>query len=99
MLTEDNYDQAVSILRKRFGNKQVIIHRHMDILLSVETVGSSNDLTALRRLYDKVESNVRIREALGVRVDLYGTLLTLVQIKKLPSELRLVMSRKSARDW
>ena len=34
MLTEDNYDQAVSILEKRFGNKQVIIHRHMDILLS-----------------------------------------------------------------
>ena len=35
----------------------------MDILLSVETVGSLNDLTALCRLYDKVESNVRIREA------------------------------------
>ena len=47
MLTEDNYDQAVSILEKRFGNKQVIIHRHMDILLSVETVGYSNNLTVL----------------------------------------------------
>ena len=98
-LTADNYDQAVSILEKRFGNKQAIIHRHMDILLSVEAVSSSSNHTALRRLYDKVESNVRSLEALGVSADSYGSLLTSVLIKKLPNELRLIMSRKSAGDW
>ena len=46
-LTFNNYDQAVSILEKRFGNKQAIIHRHMYILLSVEGIGSLNNLTAL----------------------------------------------------
>ena len=33
-LTSTNYHEAISILKKRFGNKKQIIARHMDILLS-----------------------------------------------------------------
>lgn len=33
-LTAANYEEAISILTKRFGNKQLIINRHMDNLLS-----------------------------------------------------------------
>ena len=35
-LTADNYKEAVSILKKRFGNKQQIISKHMDILLKLD---------------------------------------------------------------
>lgn len=35
-LTSTNYYEAVNILKRRFGNKQQIISRHMDILLHVE---------------------------------------------------------------
>ena len=53
-LTVANYKEAVSILQKRFGNKQLIISRHMDILLSVEAVTVIQDVSALRRMYDKI---------------------------------------------
>ena len=97
-LTADNYDQAVSILEKRFGNKQMIIHRHMDILLGIEGVSAASNLVALRKLYDKVESNVRSLEALGVGSDSYGSLLSPVLVKKLPNELRLMVSREISGD-
>ena len=32
-LTSTNYKEAIAILKKRFGNKQQIISKHMDILL------------------------------------------------------------------
>ena len=37
-LTAANYDEAIGVLKKRFGNKQQIISRHMEILMSVEPV-------------------------------------------------------------
>ena len=35
-VTAANYEKAVSILRKRFGNKQQTINKHMNALLSLE---------------------------------------------------------------
>ena len=32
-LTAANYEEAVSILRKRFGNRQKIVNRHVEALL------------------------------------------------------------------
>ena len=31
-LTASNYNEAIAILKKRFGNKQVIINKHMETL-------------------------------------------------------------------
>ena len=39
-VTAANYEEAVSILKKRFGNKQQIINKHMDALLSLEPAKS-----------------------------------------------------------
>ena len=58
-LTAANYREAVSILQKRFGNKQQIISRHMVLLPSLEPVNSPHDLRNLHRLYDSVETHVR----------------------------------------
>ena len=41
-LTADNYEEAISILKKRFGNKQQIVNKHMDILPNLEAVSSHN---------------------------------------------------------
>ena len=43
-ITGPNYAQAIDTLTKRFGNKSLIIARHMDTLLELESVTS--------RLYD-----------------------------------------------
>ena len=64
-LTADNYSEAVAILQKRFGNDQLIISKHMETLLGVEAVQAAHDVAALRRMYDKVESNIRGFKVIG----------------------------------
>ena len=39
-LTSANYQEAISILEKRFGNKQQIVAKHMDALINVDAVTS-----------------------------------------------------------
>ena len=96
-LSSANYTEAVDILKKRFGNKQLIVSKHnMESLLSVETVASDESLKALRRLYDSVESNIRSLKALGVDSEAYGAMLSSVLLNKLPPEFRLIISRKSS---
>ena len=49
-LTAPNYNEAVFILEKHFGNTQQIISRHMDLLLNLEPVSGAHQLRNLRRL-------------------------------------------------
>ena len=88
-LTAANYKEAVSVLERRFGNKQQIVAKHMDILLNVDPVTSSHNLKGLRQLCDTIESQVRGLKSLGVSADSYGSLLSSVLLNKLPQELRL----------
>ena len=93
-LTGLNYHEAISILEKRFGNKQRIISKHMDALMNLEAMTSSNNLKALRRLYDQVELHTRNLKSLGVESSSYGSLLASVLLNKLPQDLQLFVSRK-----
>ncbi len=92
-LSSANYREAVEILKKRFGNRQLIISKHMELLLNIDAVTSEQNLKGLRRLYDEVESHVRSLKALGVESETYGALLSSVLLNKLPPELRLIVSR------
>ena len=82
MMTSANYREAISILRKRFRNKQQIISRHMEIHINVDLVSSNNNVKALRHLHDVVESNVRSLKALDISADSYGSLLSSVLMNK-----------------
>ena len=95
MLTEANYAEAISILRRRFGNKQQIITKHMDILMNTDAVMSPHNVQTLRRFHDVVESNIR-----SVTAETYGSLLASVLMNKLPGDLRLIIGRKIGEaDW
>lgn len=99
-LTAPNYKEAISVLEKRFGNKQRIVAKHMDALMNLETVSSQHNLKGLRRLYDCVESHTRSLKSLGVEPGSYGGLLASVLINKLPQELQLFVSRKvGENEW
>ncbi len=99
-LTAANYQEAVSILEKRFGNKPQIVAKHMDVLIHVDAVSSPNNVKGLRSLYDLVESNVRSLRSLGVESASYGSLLASVLVAKIPQELQLIVSRKmGSDDW
>ena len=86
-LTAANYDEAVTILKRRFGNKQLIINRHMKTLLNISSVKSSLNIQALRQLHDLIESQVRSLKSLGVSSSSYGSLLSSVVMSKLPQDL------------
>lgn len=94
-LTSANYAEAVGTLKRRFWNKQTIINRHMDILLHLEPVTSSYHL---KGLLDSVESNARGLKALGVQASCYGGLLSSILVSRLPSDLRLIVSRGLRED-
>ena len=83
-LSSVNYHEAIEILKRRFGNPQIIISRHMEILLNLPAVSGDYDLKGLRHLYNEVETNVRSLRALGVDQDTYGMMLTSVLLTKLP---------------
>ncbi|XP_028406778.1 uncharacterized protein LOC114529221 [Dendronephthya gigantea] len=97
-LSGDNYIEAVKILQDRFGNKQLIISKHMDKLLKLPSVSSLRDIKSLRSVYDSIESNVRSLKSLGVNSEMYGSLLAPIMMSKLPNELRLIISRKTTSD-
>ena len=97
-LTAANYNEAVSILWRRFGNTQQIVSKHMEALLNLEAVTSQYNLKALRHLHDIVESQVRGLRALGVAAESYGSLLSPVILSKLPPEFRLIASREVKDD-
>ena len=97
-LTSANYKQAVETLQKRFGNKPLIVSKHMDALLHVETITSAHNTKGLRHVYDTVESNVRSLESLGVESESYGGLVASVLMSKLPMELQLIVAREMGTD-
>lgn len=93
-LTAGNYREAVDVLNKRFGNKQQIIDKHMEVLLRLDGVLSDTNLKALRSLYDTTESQVRGLKSMGITSETYGSLLSSVVLSKIPREIRLIISRK-----
>ena len=98
-LTSSNYNDAVDLLNKRFGSKQVIISKHIEILMQLPKVSDSGDLKQLRQLLDKTESAVRSLQGIGISIDTYGTFLTPVITAKIPQELRLILSRGMSDEW
>ena len=98
-LTSANCKEAVKLLQARFANKQIIISKHIDTLIELNQISKSEDSGALRLLYDRVEAIVRSLQGIGVQADTYGTFLTPIIIGKLPSDLRLILSRHLGEQW
>ena len=100
-LTADHYKIAIDILKDRFGKPQLLISNYMDALLKLPSVNSVHETKKLRELFDKIEINIRGLNALGVESQSFGNLLVPVVMEKIPSELRVVVSRKfgSEESW
>lgn len=93
-LSDANCQEAIDVLTKRFGNKQRIIDKHMEVLMGVEAVMSDTNLKAFRRLYDTIEAQVRGLKSMGVTSETYGGLLSSAMLSKIPPEIRLILSRE-----
>ena len=93
-LSAANYQEAIDVLKKRFGNRQLIVSKHMEHLLNINPVTSDQDLKGLRKLHNDVEANTRSLKALGIEPESYEAMLASVLLGKLPPDLHLIVGRK-----
>ena len=68
-LTTENYDEAVKTLEERFGNTQILKSAFMQQFVSLPNIKPANDISELRKLFDKVENSVRNLKTLSVEPD------------------------------
>lgn len=94
MLTDSNYDDAIALLKSRFGRKDLVISAHMSKLLNLTPVKKSSDLNALRQLYDECEIQIRSLESLGVVSETYGSLLCPILLQMIPEDIALDYSHQ-----
>ena len=97
--TNENYEKAVKQLEERFGDRQVMVSGHMNKFKEIKSVQNITDINGLRELFDKLETNVRSLEAIGVQTETYEAILTPEILKKLPEELRILITRKLPDSW
>ena len=81
-----NYEQAVKLLKERFGQPSRIISAHMQALLDIAS--PTNQLTSLQLFYNTMENHVTSFESLGRSHESYGDILVPIILGKLPYELR-----------
>ena len=86
------YREALNLLKERYGSNQLIISAHMSKLTNLERLVSCN-VTQLRRLYDKIENNVRALSTMGIVKTQLGPMLMPIVLEKLPNVVRLQVSR------
>ncbi|KAG0420672.1 hypothetical protein HPB47_003361 [Ixodes persulcatus] len=87
------YEDAVLLLKKRFGNEDILVQTHMRKLLDLQPVRDADDVRGLRRLYDTIISHLRGLEALGQKHQTFGALLCPVVQRALPKEILLDFNR------
>ena len=76
-LTSANYEKAVDLLKQRFGNRQMVISSHIEVLTKLPTV----------------ESHVRGVEGIRISSEMYGCFLTPIVMQKLAEEFRIAITR------
>lgn len=86
------------MLTNRFGRKDLVINAHMQKLLSLTPAKKSYDNTALRKLYDEYEIQIRNLSAIGVVSDTYSTLLCPILMQMIPEDIALSFSRTRDED-
>ena len=70
----------------------------MQQFVSLPKIKAANDISGLRKVYDKIENSVRNLKTLDIEPDTYGSLLVPLINEKLPNELKLFIARQFDTD-
>ena len=70
----------------------------MQQFVSLPKFKSANDISGLRKLFDKVENSVRDLKTLSVDPDTYGSLLVPLINEKLPNDFKLLIAHQIDSD-
>ena len=96
-LTSKNYIEARKLLEERFGNTQVIISAHMNVLLKLPKLNNEN-VAKLTSFYNAIESNIRSLMTMGLNLSHYGPLLIPVILERLSDSIKLIVTRKLGKN-
>ena len=91
-LISENYNQAIEILEKRYGNKQLLITSQADQLLSISAITSTSDAKKIRESYEIFETNVPNLHSLDIDTSKYRPAPISVVMSKLPEDIKLQIS-------
>lgn len=81
-VTNENYDVAWEVLKKRFENKRAIVDKHIQLILDIPVMKQESHFT-LRNFVDTLQSNIRSLQSLGQPVNMWDTLLIYLCVQKL----------------
>ena len=96
-LTKDNYDSAVELLRRWFGNPQHVVAAHYEEIFKLHNC-SNDHASSLRYLYDKVLVHTRGLSSSGIEAQQYGSILIPALMSKLPADVRIRVAREQDRE-
>ena len=65
----------------------------MDKLMSIKPVTFARDLKRIREVFDLIEVHVRNLSSLEIETSQYGPVLVSIVMSKLPTEIKLIISR------
>ncbi|KAG0426150.1 hypothetical protein HPB47_026726 [Ixodes persulcatus] len=89
-LSDEGYDLAIRALLERFGRSSLLVDEHIDQLLALSAVNSSNNIAQLRHLYDSIQFRTSCLEGLGVPPTQYAVVLKRVLMRSLPNDLAVL---------
>ncbi|KAG0413119.1 hypothetical protein HPB47_009728 [Ixodes persulcatus] len=89
-LSDEGYDVAIKALLERFGRSSLLVDKHIDQLLALSPVNSSNNIAELRHLYDSIQFRTSCLEGLGVPPTQYAVVLKRVLMRSLPNDLAVL---------
>ena len=98
-ITSANYDIAINMLKRRYGDEDRIISAHIHALIMVSSPASSKGtkyIPELWKMYDDLNKHIKCLEALQITGTQYGRVLTPIILSRLPEDLRLEWSRHSS---
>ena len=86
---DSNNNEAVKLLKERYGRREMIVNSHMDSLANITPFTIATDIAEVRLFYEQVETHICALDALDISMDNYGALLTALLLKKLPNDIRV----------
>jgi hypothetical protein len=97
-LTNDSYENVVSVLKERYGDTEVAIFFHFDSMLALPVAG--NSVSELQQVCDECEMHVRSLSQLGLAEDTFGRVFSLIMLTKMPATVREELYRaKGGGQW
>lgn len=86
-VTDSCYNDALEILKRRFGNVEIMEHEYLQNFRILNHVSSSSNVSALPKLLDMVELNRRGPHSLGMPQSSYAAMLYDVLLRVIPADI------------